>query len=263
MNTNFIKKFKSAHYDKTPSQIVRHFFPSIGLKTSDVIISSFPKSGRNWVLFLIANAITQNRGIDIEINFQNIHQIIPHTLSSEPKIEGFPRMIASHKTYQKQKTRAIYVMRHPADVMVSYFYFLKNRRNKKLSDFSDFIKNKDKGIPAWKDHVKSWEGHWDVLVKYEDLKEDSLRELKRMLSLFNKEFKEENLNRAVDKSSFKQMSKVQQKAGLPYKKGSSQKFNFMRKGKHDKGQSLFQEEDYKYLNKITGNLLTKYNYECK
>jgi len=241
--------------------VIRKFYPQFGFRDSDVILASFPKSGRNWVMFLLANTIIEVSGIDIEVNFLNIHDFIPGEFPTKSLGEGFSRIIASHKEYKGQPTRAIYLLRHPADVMVSYYHYLRGRWNKDVGEFSEFIRSPKYGIPAWIRHVRSWEGNWDILVRFEDLKKDSLVQLRKMVSIFDKDIKNETLETAVEKSSFENMKRIEEEKGLPHKKGANPNYTFMREGKYRKGKELFREKDDIYLNKVAQEILQEYGYE--
>jgi hypothetical protein len=255
------KKYKKILFTKTIYEILAFLFPKLTFKDTDIIISSFPKSGRNWLLFLIANSILGDLNINVEVNFHNIHQIIPQTIRPEPTIKNYPRIMATHKKYRGQNGKVIYLIRHPADVMVSLYYYLEGRKNKKLPSFTQFIKTDKWGIPKWKKHVVSWQDEVDYVVRFEDLKENALSELKEVMHLINKNIDTKILKNAVERSTFRNMKAIEGKCGLPYKKGWNNNFRFMRKGKHQKGKTLFTKVDYKYLKKATEKINKNYNYD--
>jgi len=244
---------------------IRRFYPSFGFSSSDIILASFPKSVNTWVSFLLAHVRVEYSDYDIDVNFLTIQDL---TLSAETcflkktPIKEFPRVIKTHKEFIKRcTTRVIYIIRHPADVMTSYYHYLRFRWNKNLPEFSLFIRDEKYGIPAWIKHVKSWENNWSILVRYEDLKADTLLQLQYMVTLFDININEDVLERAVRMSSFQTMKKVMEKSGLPPKNGANPKYEFVRKGNIDKGKSMFTGNDYHYLNNIADELLEKYGYD--
>ena len=249
---------------KSITEIIRKVNPDFGYKKSDVILGSYPKSGRNWVMFLLANTMLEHRGINLEANFHNIHDIIPEKIPTESTVEGFPRLMATHKeeSVVGNSPKVIYLVRHPGDVMESYFHFLRGRYEKELGSFSEFIRCKDYGIPAWKSHVNSWKSNWDVLIRFEDLKDNTLGELEKIVSILDKPIKDKTLKSAMEKSSFERMREIEQQKGLPYKKGANPNYQFMRKGKAQKGENYFDEEDYRFLCEQAGKLLEFFKYEC-
>ena len=66
---NVIRQLKKVYLDAL--DLVRRVDPQFGYRESDVLIPSFPKSGRNWVRFLLANSIVVAGGRDTEIHFLN------------------------------------------------------------------------------------------------------------------------------------------------------------------------------------------------
>ena len=253
-------KFKKYFYDKSIQQTLERIFPFIGYKKSDVIISSFPKSGRNWLLFLLANCIKQEQGINIHINFHNIHQIIPRHLTAKPTIKNYPRIIASHKKYIKQKGKFIYLIRNPADTLVSYYHFQRHRFKMEVGPFSDFLRSSS-GLYAWKKHVKSWENKCFCTVKYEDMKKDTYREIKKVLEIFDKYFSDRVIKKSIYNSSFNKMKEIEKKCGLPYNKQANVNYTFVREGKINKGKKYFTKRDYKFLRYNAKTILEKFNYK--
>jgi len=248
---------------------VRKIHPQFGYRKTDIYISSFPKSGRNWVSFLLANfnkLYYNKKGV---INFKNIYRWVPNDIPvpKKPPIEdeGLPRMVARHSLYEGQDVKSIYIMRHPADVMVSYYHFMIGRKGMELGSFSSMIRDSDLGIPAWVDHVESWEGNWSLVIRYEDLKRDPLNELSRMVDLIGGYDGDIQgiMEKTVKKSSFENMKRVEEKWGLPNKKGKNNNYTFMRSGKSNKGKEKFSDSDYLYLKKRAGVLIDRYGYDLE
>jgi hypothetical protein len=144
--------------------------------------------------------------------------------------------------------------------MESYYHYQRDRLNKRVGSFSQFIRNPEWGLPAWVDHVRSWERDRDLLVRYEDLKLDPINELQSLLSLWEHRIPLRVLQQAVKKSSFDNMKRVEEKCGLPYKRDWNHKYIFMRKGKITRGEDFFSEDDEKYLDRVTGELLSRHGY---
>ncbi len=214
-------------------------------------------------MFLLANTMLQVSEMDTEVSFLNIRDFIPGELPREPRIPDsrFPRLVTTHREYLGQPARSIYLLRHPADVMVSYYHYLSGRWNRDLGSFSSFIRDPRFGIPAWIKHVESWEGRRDILVRFEDLKQNALAQLRRIVDVCDRDIDLKILEAAVEKSSFENMKKIEEKKGLPYKEGANPDYTFMRKGEYNRGKSFFREKDYIYLDKTASHLLERYGYE--
>jgi hypothetical protein len=200
------------------------------------------------VRFLLANSIVVSANRDVEINFLNSSDWISTSVPKTPPVEdGYPRIVADHGEYQGQDTRVIYIIRHPADVMESYYVYLRDRWNEPVGEFSAFIRYDEWGIPAWKRHVESWESEVDVLITFSGLKQDSGARLREMYTLFERSISEETVDEAVKRSSFENMARVEQEYGIPRKHGANNDFTFMRKGNITEGEEYFNHADYEYL----------------
>ncbi|WP_324759659.1 sulfotransferase domain-containing protein [Haloarcula sp. GH36] len=232
---------------------------------SDFIKSGFPKSGNNWVHFLIANAMVAAAGRDDEIHFRNKNDWVATGIPDEPPVEGFPRMVSNSNPYDEQpwlspETRTVYIVRHPADVMESFYHYRKYRWNNDDGSFDEFIRDAEVGLPAWRNHVESWENNWDVLIRFEDLKDDPAAQLGRICSLWERDISSEVIEAAVEASSFENMQRVEQKYGSPEKDGANPDYTFMRKGETNYGDEYFTDEEYEYLIERVGDVLTRLDY---
>lgn len=246
---------------------IRKIYPQFGYKKSDIHISSYAKSGRNWVHFLLAHVFELYSSQDRPVNFHTISNWIPEDFPRKPPVSDIPlpRIVARHRLHEGQDVRVMYIMRHPADVMTSYYYYLIGRKNKRLDSFASLIRDENLGIPAWVEHVESWQDHVNLLIRYEDLKEDALRELSRMIHFVDVSgyFSKDTLQEAVEKSSFESMSRIEEKWGLPEKPGKNPNFTFMREGKSTLGKDMFSDSDYSYLKSKAGHILKRYGYDLE
>lgn len=237
--------------------------PQYGYKKSDIILAGFPKSGNNWVTFLIANTIVRAAGRDDDIHFRNANDWVSSTFPASPPadVDGIPRFVATHDNYKHQEANIIYILRHPADVMESYYHYLGGRWNEPVGEFSEFIRSDQWGVRAWKRHVESWDGHRNVLIKFEDLKRDPKAQLKEICDLFDRDISEKELEYAVTKSSFENMSRMEERYGLPQKHGANQDYVFMRSGESNLGAEYFCENDYRYLWQEASEVMKRYDYD--
>jgi hypothetical protein len=246
---------------------IRKVYPQFGYKKTDLYISSYPKSGRNWVHFLIANTLVQYSEIEENITFHNISEWIPLNYPKKPKVKNIkvPRIVAKHRKYDGQNTRVLYIMRNPVDVMVSYYFYLTGRHGKSIDSISQLIKSNQYGIREWVRHVKSWEGEWDILIRYEDLKSNTIGNLEEVLGIvgISESVTEDVLKKAVEESSFENMKKIEERWGLPEKHNKNSDFKFMKKGRTKKGKRKLSEEDYDYIKSVAGEVAQRYEYEIR
>jgi len=233
----------------------------INLSDRDVFLVSYPRSGNTWVRFLFANLL---KDTDEEIHFQNVHQYVPELGRNEKIIQdlAFPRIIKTHSVFKEAFPRVIYLVRDGRDVYVSYYHYKKNQFSE--INFENFLRRNDHFPCLWHEHVESWLFNPNVktdiiTIKYESLLENTHLELKRMVDFVDLKCSKNEINLAVQASSFEKMKEVSRRFGRKYKPTGAK--NFVRKGIHGDWRDYFSESDKKYFKKRTGDCLIKLGYE--
>lgn len=259
-----IKKLIKKFLKKEPAPVAEN------PKNNDIWLASFPRSGVTWMTFLIANIMVKYCKKNKTINFITIHDIIPDIHYKKGKIpknlgfEPFPRIIKTHSEYLPDYKRAIFIIRDPRDSMVSYYDYLTKKINgPKIDSFSEFLKNNKFGLPSWMRHLKSWIENWSLIIKYEDLKTDPKKEIKKIMELLKIEISENEFNYAIKKSCFENMQAMEKKVGTvkPFQKD----FKFVRKGKAGDWKNAFNNQDMDYYQRLAyknnlQNFLNKNGY---
>ena len=143
--------YKQREYNKTTASNPQH---------NDVYIVEFPKSGITWLSTLLANVALVSSGRKEIANFTAAHLYIPdiHLTRniSEPIYHTPPvRLIKSHAKFNPNYLFVILLVRHPLNVMKSYYRYLREL-GVNVGDFNNFIQSEKYGIPEWKRHVNSW-----------------------------------------------------------------------------------------------------------
>lgn len=184
----------------------------------DVFIVSYPKSGNTWSRFLIANLLHPEE----PVNFANINQIVPdpealsvRELSRLPR----PRILKSHQYFDPRYPKVIYIVRDPRDVVLSQYHFQIKRRvlndDYPLEPFvTSFIAGVTTPYGSWGENAGSWlAARYDkpglLLVRYEDLIADAVRELERIAVFLGTTATLQLLAQAVERSSATQMRKLE------------------------------------------------------
>lgn len=149
----------------------------------DIYIVEFPKSGITWLQHIIGNIELQLAGNQEIITFYNYQKYLPDVHQAKGcYINRFlaRTFIKSHSEYNPFYYFAIYLIRNPFDVMVSYYNFLCNEGYE--CDFETFVKDKNLGIKKWKKHVNSWyykevKAQRIHFIKYENLLNSGFEEI--------------------------------------------------------------------------------------
>jgi hypothetical protein len=187
----------------------------------DVFLVSYPKSGNTWARFLLANLVYPHQQID----FSTINHLTPDAealsvrqLARTPR----PRIIKSHQYFDPRYRRVIYIVRDPRDVVLSEYHFNIKRgligENYPMEKFVVRILQSDteQAYGTWAENVASWlyvrgSDPGFLLVRYEDLESDGMRELTRIAEFLGIAPDTQRLTLALERSSANRMRELERK----------------------------------------------------
>lgn len=238
----------------------------IEIFNDDVFLVSYPKSGRTWVRFLIANYLSGN-----QCDFLNSYSIIPGIEYNPQQCVNVqrPRFIQSHWTFTPEFKKVIFIVRDGRDVAVSYyFHLIKFKIISKDTSFADYITMFNQGIfdnaSPWGNYIETWLKNAPeefLLIKYEDLKTDVVKELTKMIEFAGLPVNKKALLEAVDASSFEKM-KSHEQSGKLYDELEKTDLSIphVREGKVGSYKDYFDDEMLKEFNNYHGAALAKLGY---
>jgi hypothetical protein len=198
----------------------------------DIFIMGYPKSGSTWFQSLVAGAIY---GLDLEYApFSVLQDLIPGQLTQYYRRHSTPMFFRSHDLPAPTYRRVIYVLRDGRDVMVSAWHWASALAGRHV-DFERIVQGDlGPGSVSWHRHVDAWldnpYGAQMLVVRYEDLLADPIRELERLCAFVGEERSRDMLQTAVDKASFQSLRRKEQKQGTGYVPFPRNK-EFFRRGK--------------------------------
>ncbi|KAK1899273.1 Cytosolic sulfotransferase 3 [Dissostichus eleginoides] len=226
-------------------------------RPDDIVIVSYPKSGTTWVCYLV------------ELLF--FGKTCPERLASIPLHERVPFLEISRtsptpvqflpKSFWEQNSTIVYVARNAKDTAVSYYHFCRmNYCMPEPADWSTFLQNYMEGkvsYGSWYDHVSGW---WEkkqsysklAYMFYEDLSEDTGREMHQLCSFLGLSLSAEEKENVLTRVKFDNM-KTNKMTNFSTIHHMDQTVSpFMRKGKVGDWKNLFTvsqdekfDEDYK------------------
>ena len=241
-------------------------FPQNGkikIKKNDVYLVSYPKSGNTWMRFLLINYVFNSRRDQLIYN--DLENFIPSihksTASHINNLKGF-RIIKSHFV-KLHYPKIVYIVRDGRDALVSYYYYTMQLRGFKgtFEDFYNFDLNS--GAETWDQHLnkalsyKNKKPDKILIVKYEDLKNDTAEVLTKIIHFIGLELDKDQLNYAINSSSFKNLKNMQEQTGV---KVEDKPINFFRKGKSNQWKDYFTDSILEDFNNRSQYLLSKFNY---
>lgn len=170
--------------------------------------------------------------------------------------------------------KAVYLVRNPLDVVASY----ANHSNisikqsiKALCDKKGVLGTKVRGFSArsqfpqlmydWSGHVKSWLDQTDVpvvLVRYEDMKKDSVGTFNRVVQEIGFACTEEDVLNAIELTKFEKLKKQEEEKGFKEKMAHGN--SFFRKGKVGGWREELTKEQAIYMVKSHQEVMERLGY---
>jgi hypothetical protein len=183
------------------------------LKSNDAFVASYPRSGNTWARFLLCEILTGSNAEFEKVKFSlpplRLRSRAPSVLSDGG------RLFRTHEQYHFVYKKAIYFVRDPRDVAVSNYEFERlneHLRGKSLDDFMHmYVRGKVNSFGSWHDHVGSWldsglaESDNFLLVRYEDMRSNTERELTRMVEFLGFTVDPEKVRMVVENNSLERM----------------------------------------------------------
>ncbi|KAF3441555.1 hypothetical protein FNV43_RR15469 [Rhamnella rubrinervis] len=189
---------------------------------SEIIIAGLPKCGTTWLKALIFSIVNRNRYQPTESPLLSIHpQILVPSIEMDHFRDGLPQTIyqlsrptisSTHVPYAflpnsiiTSNSRVVYVCRNPPDALVSYWHFRNsimkhNNTSVQVEPIEEFFDQYCRGVqpygPLWENILGYWNASVEkpesvLFMTYEDLKEDSMFQLKRLASFLGFPFSSE------------------------------------------------------------------------
>jgi hypothetical protein len=252
-----------------------------------VSLSAFPKSGVTYLSFLLFYSLFPEECDIHEIERKYILDIhaFPDATFADP--DG-PRLIKSHFPYVprmpviRSTGKAIYLLRHPIDVMASAWDFENltagGSRATGSPEFRAYVRRWiETGGDAfpwcgtWVQHVRSWLSQTDIpvhVVHYEDLVDRPESQLASIFAFLSVSVPAERARRALEKSSMRAMAAVEQqevdsrREGVFFRDslapGYSRGHRFINKGYRGSYERLLTEEERALCDRTFGPELARY-----
>lgn len=202
------------------------------LQAADIVVVSFGKSGRTWLRMLLS------RFFQLRFNLSQISFLGFDNLNS--KNSQIPRVFFTHDNYLRDFTgdggtkRAFYgkkvalLVRDPRDTAVSQFFqwkFRMRKAKKGLNDYPDhdadvgtfeFVMEHEAGLERVIGFLNEWASEAGnikelLVVRYEDLRNDTHGQLRRVLEFFGEKPTKQQLDNCVEFASVENMRKLEEK----------------------------------------------------
>ena len=165
---------------------------------------------------------------------------------------------------------AIYLVRNPLDLVISYAAHLGVSIDEAI-DVMDGSPNltveADSNVVtvmgSWSEHADSWLTNKSVpriLVRYEDLVKDPTKEFDKVLTTLGMEIDYDQLNNAVEFSSFSELARQESVSGFRERPPHAKQF--FRKGVSGQWDDILQQSQVNKIVAAHGEVMTKLGYEA-
>ncbi|HYW40726.1 MAG TPA: sulfotransferase domain-containing protein [Terriglobales bacterium] len=246
----------------------------LAVYSDDTFIVSYPRSGNTWTRFLVANLVYAGQ----PVTFANIERLIPDCEAQSNrylKRVARPRIIKSHEYFDPRYKKAIYIVRDPRDVALSYYNFSRKYRQiedsypleRYIGDFVDGrLTSADWG--TWGENVGTWVAARKgrptfLLLRYEDLIADTQTELAKVARFFGVDASPGELRRAIENSSADHLRELEKKEGSEWitTKNKRPDIPFIGSAVAGKWKSVLPDAAVEEIESAWGNLMAQLGYE--
>jgi len=254
---------------KKIDQRIRRFtetLPISEVSERDIFIVGYPKSGNTWFQNIFAGLIY---GVNPELTPDQVVQDLVPDVHYKRYYRRYSdsMFFKSHFRPRPDYRKVIYIVRDGRDVMVSYFHYLKTLKEKQGFNisFEQLLLDREGLFQKclWHEHVEAWLAnphHSEILiVKYEDMLENFVEELKRICEFVNLEIPESYLEELQQRTTFNRMRSKEIKFGLNNPAWPKEKL-FTRRGKAGSYKDEMPEKIQEHFLQISSDALLKLNY---
>lgn len=192
-----------------PSRTPNEYTPIRQSRPEDIFIVGYPKSGNTWFQYLISGIVY---GADPELTPDSVVQELVPDVHAKQHYKRFatPTFFKSHDVPGPEHRRVVYLLRDGRDAMVSFHHYIRVclHPNVPLLEFVQNVRNWS-GQGPWSEHVESWLSNpfraEMITIRYEDLLEDTVRELRRFCAFANIQPARGHLESVAARATFAKM----------------------------------------------------------
>lgn len=249
------------------------------------LIIGHPKSGNTWLKAMLSRLYQRRYGLP--------ESRLINTDEFSRKVAAIPRLAATNAYYSYEAEvgklltagaednalrhkPVLFLARNPIDIAVSWYHqftkrqsqakqelinhFIEHPIDRRTIGMWDFVRHSDIGLPFLIEYQNTWERNINeldnaLLIKYEQLREQPVPTLQRVVRLMGEAFSEDEIREAVEWGSFDNLRSLESKG--TFKQGGMKLRNTgdpttfkVRRGKVDGYKEDFSPEQVAELEQI-------------
>lgn len=200
---------------QTPLRRLVMAYRHLGLRSTDVFLASYPRSGNTWLKSLISSALFGEALTNFSDKENEEMPIVGFHGQARSLLKNGGRIIKTHEVYRPEYRKAIWILRDPRDVVVSQ-YRLAIRYQEFVGTLNEYTERFVVRLPTpaanWQQHTQSWitspiAGTPNLLsLRFEDLREEPGRYLREILGFLGVTCTEERIEAALRQNSVESMA---------------------------------------------------------
>ena len=274
-----------------------------------VWIASYPKSGNTWIRSFLCSYFfldLDKESFSFDVlrhmpvfpnkklfnafgsNPKNLQELAKSWIQVQKKINlnkkvnflkthnAFGNFKKHHFTDKINTLGAIYIVRDPRDVLVSYSKHMKKSISETLRLIQDdnhigFLEDKEGVIGdirgSWSQHYNSWKNfniREKLIIKYEDLIEDPFNNFLKAINYLNRliglKVDEENIKKCIKITSFNNLQNLEKTTGFKEKLTNHSDVPFFNTGKVKQWQKVLDKETINIVEKKFAKEMSELNY---
>ena len=273
------------------------------LNSEIVWLASYPKSGNTWFRLFLDVLINNKREVDLTSNIsiglysmpydiekefgldpyvlpcESISELRKWALLSKVKKKKHSKFYKIHDNFYTKSipiiplniaSKAIYFIRNPLDISVSYANFLSLNIEsivKSMLDDSFQIGSFDEDqfvqyVGSWSSHVESWLHQNSIevkVVRYEDMLVDPFTVFTDCLDFISMPYNNADVENALRLTSFKHLKNLEKKSG--FTEMNNKNSFFFKTGKSSNWQGKLTETQIKLFYDKFGELMKRFDYK--
>ena len=242
--------------------------------STDAFLASYPKSGRTWFRFILANYLAATAKLDVDVGLHNMFTVLPNfdfdPVRGLPAFafrgrQGTPLVAVSHRSYDRflfGRRPVVFMIRDPRDVLVSAYFHATRHKHRFSGDMRAFLDDPAQGTPALLGYLNGWAAglkrHSHHVLSYERLSADPEGVTADALTFLGIGVDPTALARAIELSRFETMRDRERREGIPahdYDRNDSESLR-MRRGKAGGYVDYLDDDDIALIEAACAERLT-------
>lgn len=237
----------------------------VELKSRDVILACYPKTGSTWVRIFLYNLLAEKREYNATFSFDDVDSTMPEFANEnffkDWPFSEYPRLVKTHHDYMRifRQNPAVLLIRDPRDVMISYYYYARSKRTLPFSGtLHDLVQHPGMGLEPYMTFYQSWYDNAELIIRYEDMKESPQEEFTRLCHFMDVDATSDEIKLALNRSTLEETRRAQERSSQEFQEKFVDDFTFARRGTTGEGRQQFDKQ----LNEYYRQLRREYDFHA-